>query len=69
MVHAEAATRAAGARAVPRAAAPLPGVPVLLKDNLCSTDYPDHLRPRVLAGYRAPYDATVVPAGGPQARW
>lgn len=40
--------------------APLAGVPVLVKDNLCSTDYPTTCGSRILAGWRAPYDATVV---------
>ncbi|HEY6193914.1 MAG TPA: Asp-tRNA(Asn)/Glu-tRNA(Gln) amidotransferase subunit GatA, partial [Candidatus Eisenbacteria bacterium] len=39
---------------------PLAGVPVLLKDNLCTTDYPTTCGSRILAGWRAPYDATVV---------
>jgi aspartyl-tRNA(Asn)/glutamyl-tRNA(Gln) amidotransferase subunit A len=39
---------------------PLAGVPVLVKDNLCTTDYPTTCASRILAGYRAPYDATVV---------
>jgi aspartyl-tRNA(Asn)/glutamyl-tRNA(Gln) amidotransferase subunit A len=60
VVHSDAGIRAAAARAVPRAAAPLLGVPVLLKDNLCSIDYPTTCASRVLARYRAPYDATVV---------
>jgi aspartyl-tRNA(Asn)/glutamyl-tRNA(Gln) amidotransferase subunit A len=38
----------------------LAGVPVLVKDNLCTTDYPTTCCSRILAGYHSPYDATVV---------
>ena len=38
----------------------LAGVPVLVKDNLCTLDYPTTCGSRILAGYRAPYDATVI---------
>ncbi len=39
---------------------PLAGVPVLVKDNLCTVEYPTTCASRILAGYRAPYDATVI---------
>src|SRR6185436_19592660 len=39
---------------------PLAGVPVLVKDNLCTRDYPTTCGSKILAGYRAPYDATVI---------
>jgi len=39
---------------------PLRGVPVVVKDNLCTTDYPTTCGSRILEGYRPPYDATVV---------
>lgn len=39
---------------------PLAGVPVLIKDNLCTVDYPTTCGSRILAGYHAPYDATAV---------
>ena len=41
-------------------AGPLRGVPVLVKDNLCTTDYPTTCASKILAGYRSPYDATVI---------
>jgi len=56
VVHADPAARAA---ARPREG-PLAGVPVLVKDNICTTDYPTTCASRILAGYRPPYDATVV---------
>jgi aspartyl-tRNA(Asn)/glutamyl-tRNA(Gln) amidotransferase subunit A len=58
VVHTDAAARAANARRA--GAGPLAGVPVLLKDNICTTDFPTTCGSRILAGYRAPYDATVV---------
>ncbi len=39
---------------------PLAGVPVAVKDNLCTTDFPTTCGSRILEGYRPPYDATVV---------
>ena len=54
----------AAARAVdalpPAARGALAGVPVALKDNLCTVDYPTTCASRLLAHYRSPYDATVV---------
>ncbi len=44
----------------PRADGPLAGVPVVVKDNLCTTDFLTTCASRVLAGWRAPYDATVI---------
>ncbi len=38
----------------------LAGVPVLVKDNLCTIDYPTTCGSRILAGWQSPYDATVV---------
>jgi aspartyl-tRNA(Asn)/glutamyl-tRNA(Gln) amidotransferase subunit A len=60
--HADPAARSAGAAAVARAggACPLEGVPVLVKDNICTTDLPTTCGSRILAGYRAPYDATII---------
>ena len=41
-------------------AAAMTGVPVALKDVLCTVDAPTTAASRILAGYRSPYDATVV---------
>ncbi|HLM65031.1 MAG TPA: Asp-tRNA(Asn)/Glu-tRNA(Gln) amidotransferase subunit GatA [Acidimicrobiales bacterium] len=39
---------------------PLTGVPVALKDNLCTAGIPTTCSSRILEGWRPPYDATVV---------
>jgi aspartyl-tRNA(Asn)/glutamyl-tRNA(Gln) amidotransferase subunit A len=39
---------------------PLAGVPVALKDNLCTRGTPTTCSSRILDGWRPPYDATVV---------
>jgi len=39
---------------------PLGGVPVALKDNLCTRGIPTTCSSRILEGWRPPYDATVV---------
>ena len=39
---------------------PLAGVPVALKDNLCTRGIPTTCSSRILADWRPPYDATVV---------
>ena len=39
---------------------PLAGVPVALKDNLCTRGVPTTCSSRILGGWRPPYDATVV---------
>ena len=39
---------------------PLAGVPVALKDNLCTRGVPTTCSSRILAGWLPPYDATVV---------
>jgi aspartyl-tRNA(Asn)/glutamyl-tRNA(Gln) amidotransferase subunit A len=39
---------------------PLAGVPVALKDNLCTRGIPTTCASRILSGWRPPYDATVV---------
>ncbi|HET9441941.1 MAG TPA: Asp-tRNA(Asn)/Glu-tRNA(Gln) amidotransferase subunit GatA [Acidimicrobiales bacterium] len=41
-------------------AGPLAGVPVALKDNLCTRGIPTTCSSNILAGWRPPYDATVV---------
>ncbi len=43
-----------------RVKGPLAGVPVALKDNLCTTDAPTTCSSKILKDYVAPYDATVV---------
>ena len=43
-----------------RDAGPLAGVPVALKDNLCTRGIPTTCSSRILEGWRPPYDATVV---------
>jgi aspartyl-tRNA(Asn)/glutamyl-tRNA(Gln) amidotransferase subunit A len=43
-----------------RVDAPLAGVPIALKDNICTRAMPTTASSRILAGYRPPYDATVV---------
>jgi aspartyl-tRNA(Asn)/glutamyl-tRNA(Gln) amidotransferase subunit A len=59
VVHTDAGVRERASRAAPDG--PLHGVPVLLKDNLCTRDgLPTTCGSKILAGYRAPYDATVV---------
>lgn len=39
---------------------PLAGVPVAIKDNLCTRGVPTTCSSRILEGWRPPYDATVV---------
>jgi aspartyl-tRNA(Asn)/glutamyl-tRNA(Gln) amidotransferase subunit A len=39
---------------------PLAGVPVALKDNLCTAGVPTTCSSKILAGWKPPYDATVV---------
>jgi aspartyl-tRNA(Asn)/glutamyl-tRNA(Gln) amidotransferase subunit A len=39
---------------------PLAGVPVALKDNMCTSGVPTTCSSRILEGWRPPYDATVV---------
>ncbi|CAN5846054.1 Asp-tRNA(Asn)/Glu-tRNA(Gln) amidotransferase subunit GatA [soil metagenome] len=41
-------------------AGPLAGVPVALKDNMCTHAIPTTCSSRILEGWRPPYDATVV---------
>jgi aspartyl-tRNA(Asn)/glutamyl-tRNA(Gln) amidotransferase subunit A len=39
---------------------PLAGVPVALKDNMCTHGVPTTCSSKILEGWRPPYDATVV---------
>ncbi|MEW6516731.1 MAG: Asp-tRNA(Asn)/Glu-tRNA(Gln) amidotransferase subunit GatA [candidate division FCPU426 bacterium] len=39
---------------------PLAGVPVALKDNLCTAGFPTTCASRILEGWKPPYNATVV---------
>src|SRR5688572_26635896 len=39
---------------------PLAGVPIALKDNLCTLEEPTTCGSKILENYRAPYEATVV---------
>jgi len=52
--------RAAQKRIDAGEAAPLTGIPIGLKDNLCTRDMPTTCASKMLAGYVPPYDATVV---------
>jgi len=55
-----AATRIDAARAAGETLGPLAGVPVALKDNMCTRGIPTTCSSKILEGWRPPYDATVV---------
>lgn len=59
-VDAEAALAEARARDAAPPSGPLHGIPIALKDNLSVRGQPCTCASRILRGYRAPYDATVV---------
>ncbi|HEU4840124.1 MAG TPA: amidase, partial [Ilumatobacteraceae bacterium] len=56
----EAAAAVDAAVAAGRDPGPLAGVPVALKDNMCTRGIPTTCSSRILDGWRPPYDATVV---------
>jgi aspartyl-tRNA(Asn)/glutamyl-tRNA(Gln) amidotransferase subunit A len=59
--EARSAARAVDARvAAGEDPGPLAGVPVALKDNLCTRGVPTTCASKILEGWRPPYDATVV---------
>src|SRR5437016_5402624 len=39
---------------------PLAGVPIAIKDNICTLGYPTTCGSRILAGYESPFEATAV---------
>ncbi len=55
-----AAAREADARRARGDATPLTGVPIAHKDIFVTRDWPSTAGSRMLAGYRSPFDATVV---------
>ena len=69
-----AAARAADAARAAGSAGPLTGVPIAHKDVFVTRNLPSTAGSKMLAGYRSPFDATVVarlgagePGGGPGA--
>ncbi|HEY0202090.1 MAG TPA: amidase family protein, partial [Burkholderiaceae bacterium] len=52
--------RAADARIAAGSAGPLEGVPLAHKDIFVTRDFPTTAGSKMLAGYRSPFDATVV---------
>ena len=58
VAHTDSATRAANAKRA--GSGPLAGVPVLLKDNICTTEFPTTCGSKILSGYVPPYDATAT---------
>ena len=62
VMHETARAQAAAAdrRIAAGEAGPLTGIPVALKDVLCTVDAPTTAGSRILAGFRSPFDATVV---------
>jgi aspartyl-tRNA(Asn)/glutamyl-tRNA(Gln) amidotransferase subunit A len=52
--------RAADAKLAAGGAPALTGVPIAHKDIFVTTDFPTTAGSRILAGYRSPFDATVV---------
>jgi aspartyl-tRNA(Asn)/glutamyl-tRNA(Gln) amidotransferase subunit A len=54
------AARAVDRRVAEGAALPLAGVPLVVKDNICTLGLPTTCGSRMMVGYRSPYEATVV---------
>ena len=50
----------AAALEVPRDGGRIPGVPIAVKDNMTTLDFPTTCGSKILEGYRSPYEATVV---------
>ncbi|NIR46838.1 MAG: Asp-tRNA(Asn)/Glu-tRNA(Gln) amidotransferase GatCAB subunit A, partial [Gemmatimonadetes bacterium] len=48
------------ALAAGEASGPLAGIPVAVKDNICTLDGPTTCGSRILEAYRSPYEATAV---------
>jgi aspartyl-tRNA(Asn)/glutamyl-tRNA(Gln) amidotransferase subunit A len=44
----------------PVSGGPLSGIPVVVKDNICTLEYTTSCGSKILEGYRSPYDATAV---------
>ncbi|MEY2470982.1 MAG: aspartyl-tRNA(Asn)/glutamyl-tRNA(Gln) amidotransferase subunit [Actinomycetota bacterium] len=59
-VMADEARAAAAAVDAGEVTGPLAGVPVALKDNMCTRGVPTTCSSKILEGWRPPYDATVV---------
>ena len=59
-VMADEARAAAGRVDAGEITGPLAGVPVALKDNMCTRGVPTTCSSKILEGWRPPYDATVV---------
>jgi aspartyl-tRNA(Asn)/glutamyl-tRNA(Gln) amidotransferase subunit A len=61
VLHEHAVARAAAIDAMPgRSALPLAGVPIAIKDNMCTAGVPTTASSRILRGFVPPYSATVV---------
>src|SRR5687768_4714513 len=58
--QARAMAQAADAALAAGDARPMTGIPIGLKDIFCTHDAPTSAGSRILAGYRSPFDATVV---------
>lgn len=56
----EEAARVNAAIAEGRDLGPLMGVPVIVKDNICTSDMPTTCASKILKGWVPPYDATVI---------